>query len=175
MKRIALVLFIAIIAQSASAMTTITDSTATGFTVRHELSVNVTSDSLWKCFLRVGNWWDPEHTWSMDAKNLYLDPKAGGVFGETLSNGGSALHMVVYYINPGVTIILRGAIGPLMSQGIEGAMSFTFTPDGDSTRIQFQYMAGGYTPGGMWRFAPMVDSVLKHQLERLKGYAEGKL
>lgn len=154
--------------------TGIADSSATGFTVKHEIKINCPADSLWQSFLRVGDWWDPEHTWSGDSKNLFIQPYAGGVFGEKLANGGSVLHMTVYYIAPGTSVILRGGLGPLMALGVEGSMSFTFLPDGNNSKLMFHYMVGGYCPGGLWRYAPLVDKVLGHQLERLKQFAEGK-
>jgi len=36
------------------------------------------------------------------------------------------------------------------------------------------YVVGGYIRGGMDQWAPRVDGVLHEQLDRLKGFVEGK-
>ena len=45
----------------------------------------------------IGNWWDPQHTWSGKSENLSLEPVPGGCFCETHENGGRIRHMNVIY------------------------------------------------------------------------------
>ena len=110
-----------------------------------------------------------------DSKNLSLDATAGGCFCETLPDGGSVEHLRVVYVEPGKTLRLRGALGPLQSMAVAGAMTFSFEasgPSDDVTQITLTYTVGGYYPGGLDILAEAVDGVLRGQLERLAAYVE---
>jgi hypothetical protein len=113
-------------------------------------------------------------TFSRDAANLSLDPRAGGCFCERLKDGGSVQHMMVVYAAPGIGLRLRGALGPLQAEGVDDALSWTFKPAAGETAVTQSYVVGGYIRSGMQQWAPRVDRVLDEQLQRLKSYAEGK-
>ena len=70
---------------------------------------------------------------SKSAANLTLDAKAGGCWCETLPDGGSVEHLVVVFADPGKTLVMRGALGPLQGLGVEGALSIVLKPAGDGT------------------------------------------
>jgi hypothetical protein len=80
----------------------------------------------------------------------------------------------VVYAAPGVGLRLRGALGPLQVEGVDGALSWTLKPTEGGTSVMQSYVVGGYIRGGMEQWAPRVDRVLDEQLRRLKSYAEGK-
>ena len=67
-----------------------------------------------------------------------------------------------------------GALGPLQAEGVDGALSWTLKPAGGGTGVTLSYVVGGYIRGGVEQWAPRVDRVLDEQLQRLKGYIEGK-
>ena len=75
-------------------------------------------------------WWDPAHTWSGSARNLKLEPKAGGCFCEKLADGGSVQHGRVIFAQPGKLLRLEGALGPLQDMAVTGVLSFNLAPDG---------------------------------------------
>jgi hypothetical protein len=69
---------------------------------------------------------------------------------------------------------LRGALGPLQAEGVDGAMSWTLKPAGSATGVTLSYVVGGYIRGGVEPWAPKVDRVLDEQIQRLKSFVEGK-
>jgi len=89
----------------AAAVVEVTDH---GFLVRQEATVAAPPDSVYAALIRVDRWWSPDHTWSGDAANLFLEPRAGGMFGERLPGGGSVEHLRVVRAEPGRRLVLRG-------------------------------------------------------------------
>ena len=120
---------------------------------------------------QIGSWWDPEHTYSRDAKNLSIDPRPGGCFCEKLPNGGGVEHLVSFTSLRGSLAALR-SLGPLQGSGVAGSMTWKLTGDGDNTRLQLSYSVGGFIVGGFEKIAPAAENVLRKQLNRLKQFAE---
>ena len=55
--------------------------TPNGFLVKFEVSVNAPAAKVYDALVgQVGSWWNPEHTYSHDAKNLSIDRAAGRLF-----------------------------------------------------------------------------------------------
>jgi uncharacterized protein YndB with AHSA1/START domain len=147
--------------------------TPTGFLVKLEVSVNAPAAKVYDALVgQVGSWWNPEHTYSHDAKNLSIDPRPGGCFCEKLPNGGGVEHLRVVYVGPPEVLRLSGALGPLQASGVAGSMTWKLTGDGDHTRVQLSYSVGGFIAGGFDKIAPAVESMLSEQLNRLKLFAE---
>ena len=122
----------------------------------------------------IGRWWSPSHTFSRDAANLSLELRAGGCFCERLKDGGSVQHLQVVYAAPGEGLRLRGALGPLQVEGVDGTLSWTLKPAEGGTSLTQSYVVGGYIRSGMEQWAPKVDRVLEEQLQRLKSFVEEK-
>ncbi len=151
----------------------VVDSSSTGFTVKSDQFAKVPPDSLFKYLVsNVGNWWNPEHTWSGNSSNLSIQPFANGCFCETLANGGSVRHMTVVYVIPGKLLRMEGGIGPLQMQAVTGSMTFEITPAPSGSKISLKYAVGGYIPGGAQKWASLVNRVLVEQVQRLVDYAE---
>jgi uncharacterized protein YndB with AHSA1/START domain len=147
--------------------------TPNGFLVKFEVSVNAPTTKVYDALVaQVGSWWDSEHTYSGDAKNLSIDARPGGCFCEKLPNGGGIEHARVIYVAPREVLRLSGALGPLQASGIAGTLTWKLTGGVDNTRIQFSYSAGGFIDGGFEKIAPLVENVLRQQLDRLKQFAE---
>ena len=164
---LALVVLLVTPAQSAP------EITSKGFLVKFEVNVNAPAAKVYDALVgQVGSWWDSEHTYSGDAKNLSIDARPGGCFCEKLSNGGGIEHARVIYIAPREILRLSGALGPLQASGVAGTLTWKLTSDTDNTRIQLLYSAGGFIDGGFEKIAPAVESVLRGQLDRLKQFAE---
>jgi hypothetical protein len=84
----------------------------------------------------VGRWWDREHTYSGDAKNLSIDPRPGGCFCEALPpHGGGVQHAMVVLAIPGKTLRMVGGLGPLQESGLAGALTFEFADRGAGTYV----------------------------------------
>ena len=147
--------------------------TPTGFLVNLDVKVNEPVAKVYDALVgQVGSWWNPEHTYSHDAKNLSIDPRPGGCFCEKLPNGGGVEHLRVVYVAPREVLRLSGGLGPLQASGVAGSMTWKLTGDRDQTRIQLSYSVGGFVVGGFDRIAPAVESMLNEQLNRLKLFAE---
>ncbi|MEM7280361.1 MAG: SRPBCC domain-containing protein, partial [Pseudomonadota bacterium] len=148
------------------------DSADDGFHLKIIVEVDVPRGETYRQFLRVGEWWNSDHTWFGDAKNMYIEPVAGGCFCE-VDGGQSVLHMLVSFVRPGRTIRMLGGLGPLQEMGLQGVMTFQFDDiDGGGTRVTHEYRVTGYAKGGLKGLAPVVDQVQRDQVQRLKARLE---
>jgi len=139
-----------------------------GFTTRHVVDLAVPPAELYRVLVEeVSQWWDPAHSWSGDAANLYIEAKPGGCFCERLADGGWVEHLHIVYLAPGKEIRLQGALGPLQQMGLQGAMSWLIEPIENGSRLSFTYIVHGYQEDGFKALGPGVDSVIGMQLQRL--------
>jgi hypothetical protein len=139
-----------------------------GFSIRHtaELPTAVPT-AVWTVLLDPSRWWDSEHTYSGDAHNLSLDPHVGGCFCEKLGLYAGVEHLRVVYIQPGKTLRLSGALGPLQQFGISGSLTWQIEPLASGSRLTMTYNAGGFADRPMADWAPQVDEMLGAQVQRL--------
>lgn len=71
-------------------------ASANGFTVKISLRIQAAPGDVYgRLIQHVGDWWDPEHTYSGSSHNLSIEPKAMGCFCEKLPNDGVVRHMEV--------------------------------------------------------------------------------
>jgi uncharacterized protein YndB with AHSA1/START domain len=144
-----------------------------GFLVKFEVNVNAPAAKVYDALVaQVGSWWNPEHTYSHDAKNLSIDARPGGCFCEKLPNGGGIEHLRVVYIAPPQVVRFSGALGPLQASGVAGSMTWKLTGGPDGTRLELSYSIGGFIQGGFEKIAPAVEAMLREQLDRLKLFVE---
>jgi uncharacterized protein YndB with AHSA1/START domain len=121
----------------------------------------------------VGQWWNPEHTYSGDSKSLSIDARPGGCFCERLAAGGGVEHLRIVYIQPNKVVRVAGALGPLQGSGLAGSLTWKLIEASGVTTLQLSYSVGGYMQGGFEKMAPAVDEVLNEQIQRLKVFVEG--
>ena len=147
--------------------------TATGFLLKLEATVNAPRAKVYDALVgQVGSWWNPEHTYSHDARNLSIDPQPAGCFCEKLPNGGGVEHLRVVYVVPGEVLRLSGGLGPLQASGLAGSMTWKLTGEAENTHVELSYSVGGFVQDGFEKIAPAVESVLNDQLNRLKLFVE---
>ena len=147
--------------------------TPNGFLVKFDVNVNAPAAKVYNALVgQVGSWWNPEHTYSHDAKNLSIDPRPEGCFCEKLPNGGGIEHLRVVYVAPPQVVRFSGALGPLQASGVAGSMTWKLTGGSDSTRLELSYSVGGFIPGGFEKIAPAVEAMLREQVDRLKMFTE---
>jgi len=120
----------------------------------------------------VSRWWDPAHTWSGSARNLSLQLQAGGCFCEKLANGGSVQHGRVINVQPGVLLRLDAPLGPLQEMPVTAVLTFKLAPSGAGTLVTMTYRVSGALTMESAKLAPIVESVLNTQLERLRAHAD---
>jgi hypothetical protein len=75
--------------------------------------------------------------------------------------------MRVIYVAPGSALRMRGALGPLQAEAVTGVLTVSLEPEGQKTKVTFDYVVGGYMRTPMAEIAPAVDSVVGEQLMRL--------
>jgi uncharacterized protein YndB with AHSA1/START domain len=157
---------------AAPAAAEVVDSAAGGFTSRTVVTIDAPPARVYEAFTaEIVRWWDPAHTWTGDAANLRLDPRAGGIFGEDLPEGGSVEHLRVLYADPGKLLRMGGGLGPLQGMAVAGALTVELAPREDgSTMLTLTYAVTGYSPAGLADLAGPVDGVLTGQIERLARY-----
>jgi hypothetical protein len=168
-----MIFLIQLLCSSSFVFAEVIDSTDYGFTTRGIVIINADSNTVYRHLVKdINKWWDPDHTFSGQSKNLSIDAKANGCFCEKLDKGGSVRHMAVVYVMPGKMLRMKGGLGPLQSLGVDGSLTFLLYTTGNGTTIEMSYAVGGYAPGGLQNWASPVDQVLHNQLKRLKNFTE---
>ena len=167
MVRTSLKLLLPVLVLAGAARADVTRSTESGFTVTHTVTAPMPPPAVWSALADVGRWWDPEHTYSGDARNMSLEPFVGGCFCERLGMYAGIQHMAVIYAQPPKTLRLTGALGPLQEFAVTGSLTFNIEPAAGGSKITLTYTAAGFTDRPMSEWAPLVDSVLTVQLQRL--------
>lgn len=146
------------------------DRTPAGFTTRTVANCAASPDRVWAALCDIGKWWDPAHSFSHDADNLFLDPAGRRIFGENLPSGGLVTHMAVVYADPGRLLRMRGSLGPMQGMAVVGVLSVELAAAGEGTVVTATYVVGGYTAGGLDALAEPVDRVIGAQFGRLADY-----
>lgn len=163
-----------LVAMTGAANAAVSETRESGFRIEATVMVDGTPATTYRNLTRVGLWWDPAHTWSGAAKNLKLEPKAGGCFCEKLADGGSVQHGRVIFAQPGKMLRLQAALGPLQGMAVSGVLTFSLAPDGPGTRVTMTYLVAGALTMDSAKLAPLVDQVMGIQLNRLRDFASGR-
>jgi uncharacterized protein YndB with AHSA1/START domain len=166
--RAALVLHFVLATTAANA--TVTEKSATGFSVAISTTVPGKPADAYAAFVNVGSWWSSDHSYSGDAKNFTMDVRPGGCWCETLADGGFVRHADVIYASPGKKLVFSGARGPLQTMGVIGTMSVMFSESGESTTVTLGYSVGGHDPDNFEKWASASDGVLTEALTRYTNF-----
>lgn len=165
----------AALAVAAPAQAEVVASSDAGFVVRRAADVTADAEAVWARLIQPKEWWDSQHSFSGDAANLSLDPRAGGCFCEMLPAKGSPRagprggveHMRVIYVEQPRALRLSGALGPLQAEAVTGTLTIALKPVEGGTRIMWEYVVGGYMRQRAGQMAPRVDAMLGEQLAHL--------
>jgi uncharacterized protein YndB with AHSA1/START domain len=173
MHRIGLAAVVSALSLSAGAAeAAVVEAQAGGFQVQESVEIAAPPAKVWAALGQVGGWWNGEHSWSQDARNLSLELKPGGCLCEALPNGGGVRHLAVVFVAPGKQLVMEGMLGPLLFSGANGHLVWKLTEKDGHTTLTQTYYVGGYFAGGFDKIAPVVDGVLTDQIDRLKAYVE---
>jgi len=151
------------LACAAPAAAEVTGQSASGFATAGTVIIAAAPDRVWAALVQPGRWWDSEHSWSGNAANLTLDPRAGGCFCEALADGGSVERMRVIYADPARQLRLSGGLGPLPGEALAATLSTRLEKAGEATKLSWSYKPGGYTDLPIAQIAPAVDGVVSAQ------------
>lgn len=138
-----------------------------GFTTSHTINTSADPQAVYAAMQEISQWWHPDHSWSGDANNLYLDARPGGCYCERLPDGGGVEHLRIIYLAPGKEIRFNGALGPLQGMAINGRMIWKIEPAENGSTVSFTYHVIGFVDGGFEGLATAVDGVIGEQLQRL--------
>ena len=153
---------------AAAAQAEVTSTGPNGFNLREVVEApNVAPPVLWAAMTDISKWWDSEHTYSGDSRNLSLDPVVRGCFCEKLSLYAGIEHGTVVYALPAKILRLQGALGPLQEFAVTGSLTFQIEAAAGGSKLTVTYSVGGYTDRPMADWAPIVDEVLDGQVQRL--------
>lgn len=149
------------------------------FVTRTSASVKAGPLATWLALIRPGDWWNPKHSWSGDAKNMTLTPQGGGCFCERIpvddkaassALEGSAVHAEVIQAFPMRVLRMRGGFGPLQGEPATGVLTITMKEVPGGTRLVWEYNVGGPMRYTIAEIASAVDAVMSEQLRRLQAH-----
>ncbi len=151
----------------------VTEVLAGGFSISHTVNTSASVAESWAVMLNhIDEWWNPEHSWSGSADNLYINAEVGGCFCERLPQeeggaGSGVEHLRIIYLNPKHEVRFDGALGPLQTMAVDGRMVWKIDATEAGSAITFTYKVHGALQGGFDGLAPAVDGVISQQLDRL--------
>lgn len=138
-----------------------------GFATSNSATALAAPSDVWAVLVDPSRYWNPDHSFSGDSANFSLELRAGGCFCEMLPEGGSVEHMRVVMVQPNQLLRLSGALGPLQAEGLSATMSWQLEAIEGGTRVTQTYVIGGHMRFEREALAPLVDGVVREQLERL--------
>ena len=176
MLRVSALVFLSLVLTRAEVSGDVIDRSASGFMVKTTVAVAAAPQRLYQDLLSPGSWWDKDHTYSGDAKNMTLAAQPGGCFCEKMPGGGAVEHGRIINVSPNKLIRISSALGPLQELAVTGTMTWSIEPakQGGGSTLTMTYAAAGYAPGGLDKLADIVNTVLSQQVQRLKAYAENR-
>jgi hypothetical protein len=162
---------------AAPAAAEVTETSADHFVTHDTATVKATPRETWLALISPGGWWDDKHTWSGKAANMTIVPQGGGCFCERLPEeesatevglAGSAQHMVVVMADPMKVLRMRGGLGPLQSEPVDGVLTITMQAvKGGGTKIVWEYVVAGHMRFEVAKISKAVDGVMSQQLGHL--------
>ena len=153
---------------SSPAYTELVKTADDGFIVQQ--SVNVANDKamVFKTMTgKVGEWWNPDHSFSGDTGNMLIDTEC---FCERWGNN------MVRHLNTEIWIesskvVMEGGLGPLKELGLGGTMIWSLASNDDAgTTVTWIYHVYGFSETSVPELATAVDGVLKEQIDRLANH-----
>lgn len=144
----------------------IVESSDAHYVLRHEGISSLAPGALWSRFVEPASWWHPDHTYSGDAGNLSLTPRAGGLWLEQWQ-GGSVIHGSVLYVEDGESMRLYAPFGPLQGLGVYTVWTITISPEGSGSRVVFDEISSGPPSADLGEVAKAVDYVKTEAMTRL--------
>jgi len=163
---------VAFAALAGAAAAATSDVSPAGFISTFREEVKATPEATWSAIQQLPRWWSGEHTYSGQASNLTLEPRAGGCWCERWGDGASVQHGTVILVQPGSVLRISAALGPLQELAVNGVLTLATGVNDGKTVLRLTYRVSGNPTANLDRLAPAVDQVLGAQYQRLKALAE---
>lgn len=159
---------VAALALGAPVLAAVTESDDGGFVSAHQVEIAASPTRVFEALVaEVGEWWDPEHTYTGDAGNMTFNEFPA--LWERFSDEGFVRHMAIDMVRPPKTLRLSGGLGPLQPLAVTGSMTFDLVLVAEGTRLSYRYVVNGRR---LQEWAGPVDRVMAGQLARLRRYVE---
>lgn len=149
-----------------SAQAEVAEVTTIGFTSKTNVHLKTTRTAAFEQLLKIGEWWNDDHTWYGKASNMSVEPKAGGCWCE-VDGDKSSVHGTVSAITPGSLLRFDAALGPLQEMAVTGTLTFKLEDMGGQAHLYATYEVNGMTADEAKQLAPAVDGVIDEQIKRL--------
>ncbi|WP_265570106.1 ATPase [Sphingomicrobium nitratireducens] len=167
-------LFLAPFLIASPAAAKVVSASPNAFHVRHQATLVVPAEEAYALLGQPSQWWNGEHSYSLDAANFYMTLKPGGCFCETMPDGGFVEHMRVIGVEPGKSILLSGPLGPLRTVPASGIMSWSLEPAAGGSKLVFDFKVTGFPAGDGATWAGAVDGVIGEQVKRFRSRVVSK-
>ena len=144
-------------------------ATAGFFELNAQRTVSTSPERAWNALVRVGEWWNSEHTYSGNGHNMRLDLRPGGCWCERWREGAIEHGRVLLVMNhEGVrTLRVAAPLGPLQEMAVNAVLTFTIAPDPAGAKIDMTYRVSGDAGLHLDVVGPAVNSVMMEQYGRL--------
>ncbi|MHA7900379.1 MAG: SRPBCC family protein [Henriciella sp.] len=150
---------LALISMTGAGMAEVVTASPDHFTLKLEAETELAPNEVWARLIVPSEWWQSDHTYSGDAKNLSLDAQAGGLWREDW-DGGSVWHGTVIQAHENKSLVLSAPFGPLQRLAVTSVWTITLTPnEAGGTKITFDHVTNGTDASGLDQMAPAVDFV----------------
>lgn len=149
---------------AAPASAEVVERSADHFVLSYDVALEASSEDFIDALQHIGEWWNPSHTYSGDARNLNLELDPGTCFCEALPDGSVFEHGAVYEYDPGTGVLIHAALGPLRGKAEVYDWSIGWTGANRGMEIVMTYVIRGEGLGAM---ADDVDAVMSDQFSRI--------
>lgn len=139
------------------------------FVLRYDVALEAGPEDFIDALEHIGEWWNPSHTYSGDARNLNLALDPGTCFCEVLPDGSTFEHGAVYEYDPGTGVLIHAALGPLKGKAEVYDWSIGWTGANRGSELVMTYVIRGEGLGAM---ADDVDAVMGDQFRRMVHFIE---
>lgn len=157
----------ALVASPASAE--VVERSADHFVLRYAVALEAGPEDFIDALEHIGEWWNPAHTWSGDARNLSLALDPGTCFCEAMPDGSTFDHGGVYEYDPGTGVLIDAALGPLRGKTTLSNWTIGWTGANRGSELVMSYVVRGEGVGAM---ADGVDAVMDDQFHRMVRFIE---
>lgn len=156
-----------LISASLAAQAEVMAATPDHFTLKLEAQSELSPGEVWTRLIEPSDWWLPDHSFSGDSNNLFLDPQAGGLWREEWESG-SVWHGTVLQAQPEKTLVLSAPFGPLQGLAVTSIWTITLSStDSGGTLVTFDHVTNGTAASNLDALAPAVDFVKSEALKSL--------
>lgn len=157
----------ALVASPASAE--VVERSADHFVLRYAVALEAGPEDFIDALEHIGEWWNPAHTYSGDARNLSLALDPGTCFCEAMPDGSTFDHGGVYEYDPGTGVLIDAALGPLRGKTTLSNWTIGWTGANRGSELVMSYVVRGEGVGAM---ADGVDAVMDDQFHRMVRFIE---